>query len=281
MCGLPTNQPMSTATFIKAHPICAFCGGGTPSTTVEHCPPRSMFQNQQWPEGFEFPACDGCNAGTRDDDLLIALLGRLDPVHNRGELDGRMTGLMKRAHKRNPGMFAKMLSVGDDGQPLANVEEWNITDEMRQAVDVLAAKLTKGIYYLHTGAIFPNDGGLVMTWFTNADVLHDGGYKLFDSLQHIVGDAPSLTRARKVLNDQFEYKFSLSPEKHILALQTKFGNAFGFVVFGSTTSGLLEKYINQAIAAGPRADGVEPFRIIQSTSLPLGRLQSSNGAAAR
>lgn len=169
------------------------------------------------------------------------------------------------------------MATGSRGIP----GEWNITEEMREAVDVLAAKLAKGLYYRHAQAIFPNDGGLVMTWFTNADVMHDGGFKLFDGLTHIAGDAPSLTRSGKHLNDQFEYKFTLSPEKYLLALQAKFGNAFGFVVFGSTTPGLLEKYIRQVIAAGPRADGVEPFRILQSTSLPLGQLQASNEAAAR
>jgi hypothetical protein len=259
--------------FLLAHPVCAFCGGVTPSTTIEHCPPRAMFQNRQWPEGFEFPACDRCNIGTRDDDLLIAMLARVDPLENRGDRDGKMPGLMARAHKRHPGMFERMLAIGEDGQPQAS-GEWQITNEMRQAVDVLAAKLAKGIYWRHTRDIFPNDGGLAMTWYTNADVACDGGYKLFESLQHLAGNAPLLTRSGTYLNDQFEYKFSLSPEKHILTMQAKFGNAFGFAVFGSTTPGLLEKNIHLAVAS-PRADGVEPFRMLQSPALPLGELRSA------
>jgi hypothetical protein len=264
--------------FLLAHPVCAFCGGVTPSTTIEHCPPRAMFQNRQWPEGFEFPACDRCNGGTRDDDLLIAMLARVDPLENRGDRDGKAPGLMARAHKRHPGMFERMLAIGEDGQPKAS-GEWQITDEMRQAVDVLAAKLAKGIYWQHTQDIFPNDGGLAMTWYTNADVARDGRYKLFESLQHLAGNAPLLTRSGTYLNDQFEYKFSLSPEKHILALQAKFGNAFGFVVFGSTTPGLLEKTIHLAVAS-PRADGVEPFRILQSPTLPLGELRTTGEGSA-
>jgi hypothetical protein len=263
--------------FLLAHPVCAFCGDVTPSTTIEHCPPRAMFQNRRWPEGFEFPACDRCNGGTRDDDLLIAMLARVDPLENRGDRDGKAPGLMARAHKRHPGMFQRMLAIGEGGQPQA-IFEWQITDEMRQAVDVLAAKLAKGIYWRHTQNIFPNYGGLAMTWFTNADVARDGKYKLFEILQHVAGDAPSLTRSGTYLNDQFEYKFSLSPEKHILALQAKFGNAFGFVLFGSTTRGLLEKNIQLAVAS-PRADGVEPFRILQSPMLPLGELRTTSAAA--
>src|SRR5260370_26262593 len=103
--------------FLLAHPVCAFCGDVTPSTTIEHCPPRAMFQNRRWPEGFEFPACDRCNGGTRDDDLLIAMLARVDPLENRGDRDGKAPGLMARAHKRHPGMFQRMLAIGEDGQP--------------------------------------------------------------------------------------------------------------------------------------------------------------------
>src|SRR5262245_39466576 len=261
---------MGSADFIKANPFCAFCGA--PSVTAEHCPPKAMFQNKQWPEGFQFPACDACNAGTRDHDLVFAMLARIDPV--TGDRDGKAAGMMKRALKRNPGMFAKMMSVDEDGQLQAS-DTWKVTDEIRAAVNVLATKLAKGVFFLHTRAIFPRDGGLMMTWYTNSDVIRDGGYKLFESLSHIAGDAPTLKREKKELNDQFEYKFSLSPEKHILALQARFATALGFVVFGSTTPGLLEANIAKVIAAAPRTDGVEPFRILQSTTLPLGRLQDA------
>jgi hypothetical protein len=59
--------------FFSAHPVCIFCGGGEKATTIEHCPPRAMFQFRDWPEGFEFPACESCNHGTADHDLIISL----------------------------------------------------------------------------------------------------------------------------------------------------------------------------------------------------------------
>ena len=84
-------------TFLLAHPVCVFCGGGAKATTKEHCPPRSMFQGRQWPEGFEFPACDSCNHGTSDQDLLVAMLARMDPFENQGNSDGRLAGIMDAA----------------------------------------------------------------------------------------------------------------------------------------------------------------------------------------
>ena len=88
--------------------MCIFCGGNKPATTMEHCPPRAMFQNRQWPEGFEFPACADCNHGTGDVDVLIAMLARMDPIEEKGNLDGKQTGLMRMTNKQFPGMFQKM-----------------------------------------------------------------------------------------------------------------------------------------------------------------------------
>ena len=81
--------------FLKTHTHCAFCGGSALATTIEHCPPRAMFQNRQWPEGFEFPSCKSCNLGTSDQDLLIAMLARMDPFRGKGDEDGKLTGLMR------------------------------------------------------------------------------------------------------------------------------------------------------------------------------------------
>lgn len=51
--------------FLKPHSICAFCGGKNAATTIEHCPPRAMFEYRSLPEGFEFPSCDGLQSWHR------------------------------------------------------------------------------------------------------------------------------------------------------------------------------------------------------------------------
>jgi hypothetical protein len=270
--------------FLRNHKTCAFCGGGAPSSTIEHCPPRSMFQHRQWPEGFEFPACQACNKGSSDHDLVIAMLARMDPFEDKGNLDGAAEGLMKAAHRQHPELFRKMMMGANrelglrpgPGQTHQDTHLANVTDEMREAVDVFAGKLVKGIYYMHAGAIFPADGCLVMCWFTNTDLLRDGKFQLFDVMKDMAGEAPALVRSGKFLNDQFEYKFSLSDEQHLLALQARFGNAFGLIVFGATTPGWLEQHIRRLEDTMAREDGGGPFRILQSTVLPLGLRPGGN-----
>jgi len=59
-------------------------------------------------------------------------------------------------------------------------------------------------------------------------------------------------------------------DQTIIGLQAKFGNSFGFVVFGSTTPGLLERNIQLAVA-GPRALTPHPGEMARmlGTTVPM------------
>ncbi len=264
--------------FLTQNPICAFCGGNTFATTIEHCPSRALFQHRKWPEGFEFPACKACNQGSGDDDLIVAMLARMDPFEEKGNLDGSLKGLMYRVNKQKPGLLAKMmpsaiearrsnLKLGIEpqlGQTHQEAGGVKITEEIHASVCTLARKLVKGIYYRDIKRIFPDTGCLLLNWFTNADLIKDGNYVIFDILKELSGDAPPLKRGGSYLNDQFEYKITFSPDADFLVLQAKFGNSFGFVVFGCAIEGRLEKTVENL---RERTERSGPFAILQSTTL--------------
>lgn len=237
-----------------------------------------MFQHRQWPEGFEFPACEACNGGSSDDDLLVAMLARMDPFNNRGNLDGSHFGLMQRVNKQFPGLFAKMVPtpteartanrnlgvVPSAGQTHQQAGAVKVPEELHSAVCVFARKLVKGVYYQNAGIPFPNDGCLLLNWFSNAELLREGRYPVFDLLRELDGNAPQLKRSGKMLNDQFEFKFSISPDKKILILQARFGAAFGLAVFGSTEPNMLERIVTRLREETGHAG---PFAILQSNTL--------------
>lgn len=264
--------------FMQEHPYCAFCGGGEAAVTIEHCPPRSLFQNREWPEGFEFPSCEACNSGTSNHDVLIAMIARVDPIHLKGNLDGKHEGLMKMVNRQYPGLLQKMMPSATEarkanrklgiqpayGQTHQEVGVVKIPEEVHEAVCIFAKKLSKGIFYKETRSIFPNNGCLLMNWFTNAELIRTGKYGIFEILKNINGEAPLLKRGGKFLNNQFEYKLSLAPEKTIFALQAKLGNSFGFVVFGSVLPGLLEKHV---VNIREQSQHNGPFAILQSPTL--------------
>ena len=264
--------------FLEAHTRCAFCAAAAPATTIEHCPPRAMFQFRLWPEGFEFPSCESCNQGSDNDDLLIAMLARMDPFELKGDLDGKQIGLMKAVNRQFPSLFEKMMPSAAEarrsnrelglqpapGQTHQETGAVKIPREVHNAVSVFARKLSKGIYYREVGRPFPHDGCLLLTWFTNADILRTGKYPAFDALKELAGVAPPLQRGGTYLNDQFEYKLSISPDKDIFVLQARFGHSFGVVVFGSTLVGKLEGIVTQL---RERTERIGPFAVLQSTVL--------------
>lgn len=264
--------------FIAKHKLCAFCGGERSATTVEHCPPRAMFQHRLWPEGFEFPACEECNKGSDDQDFLIAMLARMNPFESTENADGKLNGLMLMANKQHPGLLQKMMPSANEarrhnrklrvnplpGQTQQETGIVKVPEEIHQAVCVLARKLAKGVFYRETGIVFPDCGCLFLNWFTNADFVRDGKYIVFDLMKDIGGVAPPMQRSGKYLGDQFEYKLSLAPEKNVFIIQARFGGAFGFVVFGSTVPDLLESRI---VGLREKSAKSGPFEILQSPTL--------------
>jgi hypothetical protein len=260
--------------FLEAHPFCIFCGGTAKTETVEHCPPRAMFQDRAWPEGFEFPACASCNHGSADDDLLVSLLARTDPFSEAGDRDGRMPEIIRSVNQKFPQLIAKMMptaiearamnrrlgiapAAGETNQEAGPVR---VTDEMHRAVSVFAGKLTKAIFYMHSGLVFPTDGRIGLKWFTNADLFTNSGrYPVFDVLQDLDGFVPALVRSKSLLNDQFEYKLSISNDSDLLTLQARFGQGFGFAVFACTVGDKLDSLFASAEARTGRPNPFAPI----------------------
>jgi hypothetical protein len=263
--------------FLAANPTCIFCGGMTSATTVEHCPPRALFQHKHWPEGFDFAACDACNHGTGDQDAIVAMLARMDPDDAMGNADGRVPGLMKNVGNQFPEMIAKMLPSAIEarqknrelgvkpgpGQTHQDVAPVLVPREMSLAVETFSRKLAKAIFFREVDAIFPNEGTLLLSWFTNAELVKHGKYVLFDLLKEIPGRAVPLRRGGKYLDDQFQYKLSITPENHVFVLQARFGVAFGLVIFGSTQPQIIEPVVDQ-LRAKYSKDG--PFVVLQSAA---------------
>lgn len=58
---------------------CVYCGDRLPRMTVEHIPPRGMFNFGIRPRGLEFAACKDCNEGSKDADQIVSLVSRFYP----------------------------------------------------------------------------------------------------------------------------------------------------------------------------------------------------------
>ena len=267
--------------FFILNPNCVFCGGITPATTIEHCPPKSMFDNKEWPEGFEFSSCSICNQGTSDQDLIVAWMARIDFTNQSSEIDKRTEGLLKLVKNQHPKMLRRMLPSAIEarqtnrqlgitppqGKTHAETGVINITPEMTDAIHTFSKKLAKGIYFMHTGKIFPNDGCLMLGWFTNVEFVKSSGFIPFDVIKDLAGTIPSVVRNGKSLDNRFNYKLSISENSDLFVLQAMFGNSFGLVIFGATQVGQLEGIIQKIRLSTDKIDGT--MTVLQSTLLDV------------
>jgi hypothetical protein len=240
---------------------CVFCDGARVGTTEEHCPPRALFRDRAWPEGFVFPACESCNGGSSEEDLVVAFLAHMQPDQD-AKTQARGFGLMRGLHKQQPGLFARMMQVSavearsaarrlkikpERGQTYQELGVVNIPDEIHRAVGKFALKLSKAIYFQHRGSVFPADGTVLYQWFTNAQLQEHGRIPMLEAFANVAAETRPLTRGGKDLRDQFDYKFSTARDSPIHVLQVVFGQVFGFLSLLSQEPGRIEN-MHQRIA---------------------------------
>lgn len=234
---------------------CIFCGGGTLATTEEHCPPRALFRDKHWPEGYVFPACESCNSDSSDEDLMVAFLAQMDPKAQDPEKHKKGFGLMRAVHRQFPGTLQEIFKKSAtearrDARRLGMTPELgktyqelgiaNVSEAMHMSVAMLGSKLTKAVYYMQTKEIFTSNGGIMFQWFTNAQKMEHGKIVLLEAAAAFSAISPPKQRNSKDLKDQFDYRYSVGEEGKIHLLQVVFGEVFGFVTIFSQTPGRLE-----------------------------------------
>ena len=103
--GEAKEKRRAHAVILTAHPWCIYCG--MKANTIEHMPPRAMFDKRQRPKGLEFPTCRDCNNGTSLSDMAASLLARAYP-------DARTPDDLKRllggARNNIPGLIEEMVA---------------------------------------------------------------------------------------------------------------------------------------------------------------------------
>jgi hypothetical protein len=234
--------------FLAAHPVCCFCGGTTPSVEPDHQPPRAMFDNRQWPEGYVFPACASCNHVTSEQEDIIAflarslLLGDENPQQKNEYLEKlramnwrhiemlrsmEMTANQKRRAFKERDLQKPPGTIYSDF-PMLNVEHPKITS----AIKLFGAKLFLALHYKHHNVIAPPGAHVATLFVTNIQVEQG---KIDDNIRSLMGRSAELVRACNDLSDQFNYSYAFSEsDPSIGAYLCFFRRSFaliGFVCF--------------------------------------------------
>src|SRR5438067_2662504 len=164
--------------FLVQHPLCCFCGGAAPSAEPDHVPSRVLFDNRQWPEGFEFPACVRCNRATRHDEQVVAMLSRLYPDAIADEGKAETYERIRAVAHNYPDILKEMEPTGDQIRVAA--EKYKVTQLanvlsvrgplINRAIENFGRKLFCALFYKHGGSIVPHEGGVAIQCWTNLQI---------------------------------------------------------------------------------------------------------------
>lgn len=202
---------------------CIYCA--ELATTIEHMPPRSMFQGKRRPSGMEFPCCTACNSGTSAADLVAGFFARVSPQDPAPDwkgaeaydrlsiIDKKALGLIAEIFDRRKirdtwirgtsGLFEKRVLMKLDGPLVAAY------------LDTFAAKFGMALYREHCSEPIPLEGGVQSAFFLNAGLSQATADKVLSTLP----SANTLTQGEKnSVQDQFFYRFNTDGRSVVAAL---------------------------------------------------------------
>lgn len=255
---------------LRPDSLCIYCA--VPATTIDHCPPRSFFSGRHWPETFEFPACEPCNADARRDEQALAVLFRSERTESGGGDDlSEWKKLVQGVKNNQPDIFEEWFSLSRNEIKHGLRQEFGIEgDELRRkgwgvikldalthaAMKRFIIKLGKALYFKHNNTIF--DGVL---YISNGgplpkDLVSENAFlEYIKNTLKFAPEFPTIKRNGKLLNEQFFYRFNYSPEHGVMHAVVRFSEQFMFQVLA------VNREMDQKLTKpGPISGGEPPFR---------------------
>ena len=259
--------------FLTAHPICCFCGGDAPATTIDHIPSRATFNDRQWPVGYDFPACLSCNSTSAHHEQLISVLSRMGSINPTAEEAAEYEFLLEGLRNNHPNVVNEMRASANQvraflrtrGQSLGNgltsrdVPILSVRGQLvKAAVAEFARKLFLSLHYKHTGNIVSPSGGIAMKWITNSSEENPEFVDSINQLRNGLPHNPEMKRSSARLENQFSYKYFTNDEGTFSAYFVVFRESFAMI--GNVRSdsqdfppimldnAILKPYRNKAIA---------------------------------
>jgi hypothetical protein len=228
-----------TRGILNLSPVCIFCGGDTPATTVDHQPARALFDRREWPEEYAFTACEPCNRSSKDAEHKLALLVRInseredDPVRRKefGKyligMRNNFPGLLKPLSTNENRRFLKSEGLTrPPGMALSDIHAAGIQAEAAEELfETAIDKLLRALHWKHTGNIVRRPEGVKAAWYTNA-YFNSFSQSEEASFYTNLPACPPIVRNRRDLSDQFAYRYGKDDSGEISAFLIQFRNSF-------------------------------------------------------
>jgi hypothetical protein len=244
--------------FKRSGGLCVFCGGVKAATTIDHMPPRNMFDGKDRPAGLEFAACAPCNNGAGRTDLVCALIGRIYPDSRDPAALAELQGYLRAVKNNVPGLLEEMqphaaraklgaqrlgLSVGEGG--LLSIGGPIATAHM----EAFGARMGLAMHFERTGQIVPPEGAVFVRIYSNVELFED---KVPREIFEILPESATLEQGRKTVGSQFRFGVEVTVEGSMTMSFTSFRQSFAILTI--TTVDL------SALSDGAIPEGARAFR---------------------
>ncbi|RWF47115.1 MAG: hypothetical protein EOS46_14695 [Mesorhizobium sp.] len=234
----------------KNQPFCIFCGGKTPSETVEHYPPRSIFDGKHRPKGMEFGACKECNEASREADLVVATLSRMMP-DSKTEAGRVEVKRLIRSVLSIPGFANEVRPERDKLGTLirhrdiaAQLPSWNFLridgPIVARSMTIFGSKLGLALHTTTTGRILSASGAVAVQWYSNLQAYQDALPKEFLAM---CGPGMTLRQGDFEVGDQFRVA-SVVPDDSGGSMSGHFAvfrESFGLLMFATEEPNEVQK----------------------------------------
>lgn len=237
------KQASARALAFAKSDYCIFCGGVVSATTVDHCPPRSVFINREWPESFVFPACETCNSESREAENLLGFLTRLYSATDGANEAKVLEKYIKTLRANYPQELRKMTNMPIakrrrfvrhldlkllPGETHLDIPIVHIPPRWVNMVEGFGTKLTKGIHFHETGRICAPGSDVWSHMISNADEFKT---PFVPEILERMGRTHAIVRSKKDLSDQFGYLTERTDDGSAALYIYQFNHSFKLMCF--------------------------------------------------
>jgi hypothetical protein len=229
--GEAKRNKSATQRLIEQYPACCYCGGLRASTTREHMPPKSLFDNSHRPDKLVVPSCNECNNGTSTADLMAAMVSRW-AYDNSIQEQADHAKLAQRIKKQAPEIVVEWTRTSD---PIQRAKaRLHLTKHGVQVphdaglvsigpltvrqLNLFAHKAALALYFEHVRQPLPNTGRIFATWRTKEDFAKDGVPQI---LLDMLPDYGTLAQGKWNERETFEYRHARNAAEGLFACFAK------------------------------------------------------------
>lgn len=235
--GEAKKKKRAHAIVLETETRCIYCA--SPATTIEHMPPKTLFDNKYRPKGMEFAACAACNNGTRGADVVVSFFAHID-MDSGPDQSGDFERRLRDVRRYAPGVIEELNAPGKMEhiflnrkgvlRPMVQVKaDGPIT---KGYVRAFAAKFAMALYRQHIGVPLPLEGGIQIKTFNNVGVTEE----LLRNTVKLLPMRNKLSQGKIDTARQFSYVFQTDQKSIVAAFASLRGNAWIFATATSTPS---------------------------------------------